>query len=123
MFYTLGASLCTGIAVSCFLILFFDLASMIELEKHEEMADTKKLPFFIRMFLPLASALKRVSSSELFAEMRKKTAEMLESNCHGDGISADIYFNYYVSPTITHVEKDKDIAEIGAKGNEFSFFN
>ena len=88
MFYTLGASLCTGIAVSCFLILFFDLASMIELEKHEEMADTKKLPFFIRMFLPLASALKRVSSSELFAEMRKKTAEMLEMSGFDQAVTA-----------------------------------
>ena len=53
MFYTLGASLCTGIAVSCFLILFFDLASMIELEKHEEMADTKKLPFYNSCFYTL----------------------------------------------------------------------
>lgn len=78
MFYTLSASFCTGIAVTCFLILFFDLASMIELEKHEDMVDTKKLPFFIRMFLPLASTLKRVSSSELFSDMRRKTAEMLE---------------------------------------------
>ena len=88
MFYTLGASLCTGIAVSCFLILFFDLASMIELEKHEEMADTKKLPLFIRMFLPLASALKRISSSEFMTEMRNKTAEMLEMSGFDQAVTA-----------------------------------
>ena len=88
MFYTLGASLCTGIAVSCFLILFFDLASMIELEKHEEMVDTKKLPLFIRMFLPLASALKRISSSEFMTEMRNKTAEMLEMSGFDQAVTA-----------------------------------
>lgn len=87
MIYTVLASLCTGVAVSCFLILVFDLASMIELEKGEEMADSKKLPFFIRMFLPLAPSLRKLTNSELFEDFRKKTAEMLEMAGFDEAVS------------------------------------
>ena len=88
MFYTVLASLCTGIAVSCFLILVFDLASMIELEKGEEMTDSKKLPIVIRMFLPLAPGLRKLTNSELFEDFRKKTSEMLEMGGFDEAVSA-----------------------------------
>ena len=88
MFYTVLASLCTGIAVSCFLILVFDLASMIELEKGEEMTDSKKLPIVIRMFLPLAPSLRKLTNSELFEDFRKKTSEMLEMGGFDEAVSA-----------------------------------
>lgn len=88
MLYTFAASLCTGLAVSCFLILVFDLASMIELEKHEEMEDTKKLPFMIRMFLPLASVVRSIVASEIFDDMRRKTGEMLEMGGFDQAITA-----------------------------------
>ncbi|MBR2364975.1 MAG: type II secretion system F family protein [Lentisphaeria bacterium] len=87
MIYTILASICTGIAVSCFLILVFDLASMVELEKQEEMADSKKLPFFIRMFLPLAPSLRKLVQSELFAGSRSRAAEMLEMSSFDQAVA------------------------------------
>lgn len=89
MLYTVLGSLCTGAAVSCFLILVFDLASMIELEKREENAESKRLPFFIRLFLPLAPTLRKLAKSELFDNFRKKTAEMLEMSGFDEALSSE----------------------------------
>lgn len=78
MVYTILASICTGIAVSCFLMLIFDLVSMIEVEKNERADVRKSLPFFIRIFLPLVPSFRKLASSEICADFRRKTTEMLE---------------------------------------------
>ena len=89
MVYTILASLCTGMAVSCFLILVFDLASMVQLEKQEENVESKRLPVFIRMFLPLAPTLRKLAKSELFDTFRRRTAEMLEMSGFDEAISCE----------------------------------
>lgn len=88
MIYTVLASACTGIAVSCFLILVFDLVSMVELEKGVEKEESKKLPFFIRMFLPLVPSVRKLASSEVFDNFRARSKEMLEMSGFDEAISA-----------------------------------
>jgi hypothetical protein len=62
---------------------------MIELEKREENAESKRLPFFIRLFLPLAPTLRKLAKSELFDNFRKKTAEMLEMSGFDEAVSSE----------------------------------
>ena len=88
MLFTLLASISAGIAATCLLIFFCDLIALIELEKQEEMEDTKKLPIFIRMFLPLASTVYFITKSDLALNARKNAEVMLESSSYDQAISA-----------------------------------
>ena len=88
MIFTLLAAVSAGIAGTCLIIFFFDLISLIELEKQEEMIDTKRLPFFIRMFLPLASCVYFITKSDLAMSSRKRVEVQLESSSYDQAISA-----------------------------------
>lgn len=85
---TLVAALSAGIALTCLLLLLFNLLQRVKVEDISYDYEIKKsLPILIRMAMPLISNVRFIARGSGFTQVREQTREQLFMAGYGDSIS------------------------------------
>ncbi len=99
-----AASACAGLCVFTLILLFFDMLSMIRVEKTERGIEARRIPIILRIFLPFTPNFRRLCASESMKNTMAKMEEQLgKAGYDSDSLSVEQFFTARILLAVTGV--------------------